>query len=165
MTPDDDDLPRERMRYEDFIDAVVVLGIAASAESYAQDEPKRTGSREGFEACRGKSYPQLLDMLGPARKAAVEMMCTEPDAIDTYWRLTCVAAEIEWTLNVVSCALEMSGYSASLCVMMTARGATTAERILSGRQLVMSYPPSTVEADHTPTGSGWSGGSTIGGPS
>lgn len=114
------------MNYYDFLEEVVRQGIAASADSYADDRPKREGAAAGFEACRRKSPEELRLLLVTALQTRERLVGT--DDLDAYWWHTCYAAEVEWTCNVVSAVL--ANMRLPTIVTPTARGYLAASRIV-----------------------------------
>lgn len=119
------------MNYFDFLTQVVERGLVASADSYADDRPKREGAAAGFEACRGKNPSELRELLQTALRAREKLVGTAD--LDLYWWHTCYAAEVEWTCNVVSSALQNMGLPT--IVPPTARGYMTASEILGVAQV------------------------------
>lgn len=124
------------MEYVDFLERVIADGIAGAEESYAGDSKaktlKREGSVKGFEECRGKTPPELLLLLGDARK---RMQRAYQEQADDYWYWRCREAEVEWTCNVVSAAMEASHQRG--IVPVTGRGLTRAALILNDELFVM----------------------------
>jgi hypothetical protein len=53
------------MNYHEFLERVVDEGIAAAKAYYTRPEQKQKldGSIAGFEACRGKTPPELKELL------------------------------------------------------------------------------------------------------
>ena len=114
------------MNYVNFLNRIIDDGIAAATESYKNSVPKREGAVAGFRACRGKSPTELLMLLREANQRQTILVGTED--MDAYWRARCFQAEVEWTCNVVSAALQNMGEST--IVTPTARGYMKAAEIL-----------------------------------
>ena len=121
------------MNYESFLTQIVDRGIAAATADYGDEAPnKLKGSIDGFDACRGLSPQQLIELLQKARnRANLSMQLDEP--IDLYWELRCYEMEVEWVCNVVSAALANEGQPPLLGYLPTARGMMTAAEILGVR--------------------------------
>lgn len=118
------------MEYLEFLTKVVDTGIEAAKRDYAApgDAHRLAGSIEGFEACRGKFPPEISDLLTQAR---ADVATAYGGDIDIYWKQVCRAAEIEWTANVLSAILLMSGQP--VIVPPTYRGIIHAYRLLGGK--------------------------------
>ncbi len=94
------------MDYITYLARIIDDGIAAVERDYARDPVKLKGAKEGFEACRGKSPPELQKLLGEARHRTAEAYRQVESA---YWEIACFEAEVEWTCNCVSAALANEG--------------------------------------------------------
>lgn len=107
-----------------FLDRIIDDGIKAAAADYAEG-PKLDGSIAGFEACRGKTPEQLMDLWSEAGRATIHEHM-KPGDIDTYWYWNCYQLEVEWVLNCLSAAMgrPLLGY------LPTARGAIKAAEVL-----------------------------------
>ena len=51
-----------KMGYNDFLDSIINQGIASAKRDYVAGE-KLDGSIAGFEACRNKTYEEIVDIL------------------------------------------------------------------------------------------------------
>lgn len=94
--------------YAGFLDRVIDLGMEAARRDYADDPAKRDGALAGFEACRGREVPGLVDLLDRARRQTEEALRRAQAgemSMDEYWRANCYEAEIDWTANCVSVLL------------------------------------------------------------
>lgn len=94
------------MDYTELLDRIIDDGIKAAREDYAGDPMKLEGATKGFEACRGKTPQELMELLAQAaadrRKAMIE-------EAEDYWRVRCYEAEVEWVCNCVSVILMAAG--------------------------------------------------------
>lgn len=119
------------MEYLTFLDKVIETGMEAARADYAKpdDRHKLRGALDGFEACRGKSPPEIAVLLGEARAQELKAY---GDDLDRYWELVCRAREIEWVANVLSALLMSSGQD--VIVQPTCRGVLHAHRLLGGAQ-------------------------------
>lgn len=130
------------MTIAEALDCIIDEGIEACRKDYADDEPKRTGSIEGFEACRGKVPSELAALLDCARaqqqRAFIE---ASEDRISTeeYWRIQCFCAEIEWTCSVISAILMNNGFP--IIVTPTMRGAMQAAKIVGVKGKPEGFDP------------------------
>jgi hypothetical protein len=114
------------MDYETFLTRIIDDGIAAARADYANDEDKREGSVEGFEACRGKAPLDILKLLTEAGAATLRAMRED----DThYWRIRCREAEIEWVANCVSAILINMGSAPLASHLPTARAVMKAAEV------------------------------------
>ena len=92
--------------YDQLLDRVIADGIAEVREAYAdpKDHHKRDGAIDGFEACRGKTPDQLVELWQEAgRRADRRMDATVP--IETYLHHRYFQLQVEWCLNVLSVGL------------------------------------------------------------
>ena len=126
------------MSYDEFLSQVIEQGIEGARCSYGSGEPhyqkKLKGSIDGFEACRGRSPDEILELLGQARRKTHEAMARSHAGEitnDDYWEVRCREAEIEWTANVVSAMLVNQGRKP--IVPPTVRGAMQAALILGAK--------------------------------
>jgi hypothetical protein len=109
-----------------FLARVIDDGIDEVKKSYAEGSLKREGAIAGFEACRGASDPAALAaLLDDAARRKEQASRTERDR---YWYYVTFHAEIEWTCNVVSAALQNQGLP--VIVTPTARGYMKAASIV-----------------------------------
>jgi hypothetical protein len=126
------------MNYDEFLAQVIEQGIQGARSDYGNTQEshrqkKLEGSIEGFEACRGKSPQEILQLLAQAHQRTQEAFArVHADEIssDEYWRVRCREAEIEWIANVVSAMLVNQGLDP--IVTPTYRGVMQAARILEG---------------------------------
>lgn len=121
------------MDYREFLDRVVNDGIEAVKKDYSkpEQEPKRRGSIQGFEDCRGKSPSEIGELIKLASKKTFEasIRVHEDEISDgEYWAVRCRELEIEWVANVVSAMLMNQGLP--VIVAPTARGAMKAAEIV-----------------------------------
>lgn len=127
----------------DFINRAIDRGIEGVKESWPgtdeRDTARREGSIEGFEACRGKTPTEILDVLANVRRECNEFMQLDDSEQDKiaggtglgnhhYWRLRHREVQIEWVANCLSAALVNSGIEP--IVPVTARGMMQADRVL-----------------------------------
>ena len=138
------------MTYDEFLTQAIERGLASiKTDDQLLRHPKRmAGSREGFEACRGKDPAKLAELLEDASKKSdavrkARLGETEdgehgerPD-IEDYWQARYRAIQIEWVCNTVSAALmfatDLRPESKKFCIVQpTARGLMNAARILKG---------------------------------
>jgi hypothetical protein len=121
--------------YEDLLARVIADGIAEVREAYAdpKDHHKRDGAIEGFEACRGKTPPELLELWAEAerqvqqlfRQSLAQIVAGERNrsGAENYWKQRYKALQLEFVLNVVSVGLGQDGLPPLLAHLPTARGA------------------------------------------
>lgn len=57
------------MNYNDFLNRIIDDGITAAKRDYENSPDKLKGAVAGFEACRGKSPPELFELLREAGEA------------------------------------------------------------------------------------------------
>jgi len=88
--------------YLSFLNRIIDDGISAAREDYAKKPDKLQGSVEGFEACRGKTPPELAKILEEARRNTSK---AHFDHASDYWKIRCFEAEVEWVCNCVSAIL------------------------------------------------------------
>lgn len=115
------------LSYEDYLTRVINDGIEAAKEDYKEQPHKARGSIAGFEACRGKSPQELLQVLADARKRTMEAYMGRIET-EAYWEIRCAEAEIEWVCNCVSAMLWNQGLPT--IVPPTARAVMKAAEIL-----------------------------------
>jgi hypothetical protein len=116
------------MTHDQLVTAVIDGGVAGVRRDYSRPEQARelAGSVAGFEACRGKSVPELADLLGAARIATEDARKSSHGA--DYWWFRCYEAEVEWVCNVVSASLLNAGLPT--IVPPTAPGMLAAAQII-----------------------------------
>lgn len=112
------------MNLREFIDRVIEDGIVSLLNT-TTNERKQQGGVAGFNACRDKSPPELLDVLSAAR-LSVSQAYAEQDK--DYWWYRFYEAQVEWVCNCVSAVLMNQGLP--ILVQPTARGVLNAQRIL-----------------------------------
>lgn len=115
------------MTYDQLIERLITDGIAEVREAYAdpKNHHKRDGAIEGFEACRGKTPAELIELLRSADKDAMAVAHGHRGASDEpldYWRLRYKSLQIEFVLNVLSVGLTNSGHAPLLAHLPTYRG-------------------------------------------
>jgi len=125
------------MNYFEFLTRICDDGIAASADSYKDDPVKRLAAEAGFNACRGKTGPQLAQLL--ARATRVRHKAFGKHDHDRYWRVRIFEAEVEWVANCISAILlyTTAGQLGKPIVPVTARAVMKAAQVLG----VASLPP------------------------
>lgn len=106
-----------------FLTRIIDDGIAAARADYANKPEKRDGAVYGFELCRGKAPSEILALYTHAQH---EVMLARERRGDDFWRYRCCEAEIEWVLNCLSAALQVS----LLAWLPTARGFMKAAEVL-----------------------------------
>lgn len=94
------------LTYESFLNQVIEGGLAGILVSYAHEPDKLKGSREGFEACRGKTPDQLWELLVEARRRSWD---AQREMAENYWEVRHTELQIEWTCNCVSAMLQNEG--------------------------------------------------------
>lgn len=116
------------MTYDEFLIQVIDGGIEGAKVDYSRPEQVNNllGSIAGFEACRGRTPPQLAELLAEHRKKT-QAAYWERDT-ENYWFISCQEIEIEWVCNVVSAMLVNEGREA--IVPPTCRGALRAADIV-----------------------------------
>lgn len=123
------------MTYEALIDRLISDGIAEVRKTYAdpKEHHKRDGAIEGFEACRGKTPDELVDLWRSAEDRAHQIASLPESSIDInlkdYWKQCHHALQIEFVLNVLSVGMEKS----LLAHLPTARGAMKYAEIVGVR--------------------------------
>lgn len=113
--------------YDEILERIITDGLAEVRVAYAapEDHHKRDGAIEGFEACRGKTPPELVECWRAAEARATQITreeFREARATD-YWRQRYKTLQIEWVCNVISVGLVNDGHDALLSHLPTARGA------------------------------------------
>jgi hypothetical protein len=134
------------MTYEQLLDRIISDGIAEVRDAYAEpkNHHKRDGAIEGFEACRGKTPPDLVTLWIAAEQEGHRLIRSQhnEDAQETdikiYWRQRYKTLQIEWVCNVVSVGLTQAGLSPLLGHLPTARGAMKYAEIVGVREEVLS---------------------------
>jgi hypothetical protein len=93
------------MTLNDALNHIIDDGIEAARLDYAKPQQtlKREGAIAGFEACRGKAPAEIAALLVEANERAMQAML-ERDPRYWFWR--CRAANIEWTVNILSNILD-----------------------------------------------------------
>jgi hypothetical protein len=124
--------------YDQLLDRTITEGIAEVRKAYddPKDHHKRDGAIEGFEACRGKTPEQIVDLWTEAEKACATIRA-EIDGGDEhlrrYWRARYKTLQIEFVCNVISVGLISNGQPPLLTHLPTARGALQYARIVGVR--------------------------------
>jgi len=120
--------------YDQLLERVIADGIAEVREAYAdpKDHHKRDGAIEGFEACRGKTPGELVELWRTAEDQT-HHHAASPSDIKDYWRQRYKALQLEWACNVVSVGLVNSGQAPLLAHLPTARGAMKYAEIVGVR--------------------------------
>lgn len=121
--------------YDQLLDRTIADGIAEVHKAYVdpKDHHKRDGAIEGFEACRGKTPEQIVDLWTEAEKACATIRAESVDGDDhlrRYWRARYKALQLEFVLNVISVGLVNKGQPPLLTHLPTARGALQYARIV-----------------------------------
>lgn len=114
------------MDYTTFLSRIIDDGIVAARADYANDEDKREGAVEGFEACRGKVPLEILVLLQDAGAATYKAL-REDDP--HYWRVRSRESEIEWVANCVSAILINMGSAPLASHLPTARAVMKAAEV------------------------------------
>lgn len=119
------------MKYDEFLNQVIANGL----KSLAKDErlakyPKRVeGSKEGFEACRGKDTEQLAAILTEANRLALNARQDfSGPTIEEYWKVRYYGIQIEWVCNTVSALMMNQGLPP--IIRPTARGLINAAKVV-----------------------------------
>ena len=99
------------MNLNDCLNWIIDDGIEAARADYTRPDQGLwlEGSIAGFEECRGKTPPEIADLILAARLRADQAMRDE-DARYWYWR--CRSLEIEWVANVLSNIMMAQGWPA-----------------------------------------------------
>jgi hypothetical protein len=124
------------MTLAEFTTAVIEAGLLSIEDDpQLQRHPKRMqGSREGFEACRGKSPNELRELLEQANTTSETARRERTGDIEDYWRARYFALQVEWVCNTVSAVL--MNEDLPIIVPVTARGAINAAKILKRAESV-----------------------------
>ena len=111
----------------DLLMAIIDDGTTEIPLAYPRPDQKnkREGAVAGFEACRDQDDQALLTLLDAARGRTRQAMIS--GAAD-YWWHRMFEAQVEWTLNVMSAALQAHGMEP--LIPPTARGMNKAMDIL-----------------------------------
>lgn len=96
------------MDYQEFLTRIVDDAARGAREDYAKSPHKLEGSVAGLEACRGRTPAELREILDVAR-GATRASLRAGDPPQTYWRVRCYEAEVEWVCNCVSALLVNAG--------------------------------------------------------
>jgi hypothetical protein len=120
--------------YDQLLERIIDDGIAEVREAYAdpEDHHKRDGAIEGFEACRGKTPSELVELWSAAERQSAQMHVADCD-IRAYWKQRYKALQLEWCLNVISVGFVSSGQPPLLGHLPTARGAMKYAEIVGVR--------------------------------
>jgi len=118
-----------KMDYNEFLTRVIDEGIQAATADYTEESDKERleGSIAGFNACRGMTPEQLVELW---TKAGMDVNNAFGDMEKKYWYFRCFQLEVEWVINVVSAILMNEGYKPLLAWLPTANGATKAASIV-----------------------------------
>lgn len=136
------------MTYEQLIDRIITDGIQEVQTLYAapEDHPKRDGAIAGFEACRGKTAPELVTLWAEAERETrqIRIACQESRrTIQDYWQSRYKVLQIEFVCNVVSVGLTNNGQAPLLTHQPTARGALKYAAIVGTRGSAVQGQPHT----------------------
>jgi hypothetical protein len=116
------------MTYDAFLTEVIDLGIESARRDYKNDKHDHLeGSIAGFEACRGKTPLELLEVFQEAKEYANNAMM---DRVSNYWYFRCYQLEVEWVMNVVSAILVNEGQPPLLSYHPTCNAMILANKIL-----------------------------------
>jgi hypothetical protein len=137
------------MTYDQLLDRIISDGIAEVRVAYAapEDHHKRDGAISGFEACRGKTPPELVALWTAAEEEARQLRAACQKGRDLgdrrdsqdYWRSRYRALQIEFVCNVVSVGLANNGQPPLLAHQPTLRGVLKYAKIVGTRgQKVLS---------------------------
>jgi hypothetical protein len=125
--------------YAQLLDRVIDDGIAEVHVAYAEPEQhhKRDGAIEGFEACRGKTPEQLLELWSEVEKECgvirAESLEGKDDHLKRYWKARYKALQVEFVCNVVSAGLTNNGKPPLLSHLPTVRGVMKYAQIVGVR--------------------------------
>lgn len=116
------------MTYEQLIDRIITDGIQEVQTIYAapEDHPKRDGALAGFEACRGKTAPELVTLWADTERETRQIRAAYQEGkhtIQDYWRSCYKMLQIEFICNVVSVGLTNNGHAPLLAHQPTMQGA------------------------------------------
>lgn len=131
--------PPHATTYAQLLDRIIADGIAEVREAYAEpkDHHKRDGAIEGFEACRGKTPAELVELFRAAEDRAQQHMRAKHDGSPSdrqdHVKLRYTALQIEWVCNVVSVGLANSGQAPLFAHLPTARAAMKYAEIVGVR--------------------------------
>ena len=122
--------------YTQLLDRIISDGIAEVREAYAdpKDHHKRDGAIEGFEACRGKTPGELVELWRAAENQERPNHAESPSNIKDYWRQRYKALQLEWVCNVISVGLVNSRQAPLLAHLPTARAAMKYAAIVGVRE-------------------------------
>lgn len=94
------------MNQVDVLDRVIAKGIASVLESYPAGSAKQMGALEGFEACRGKTPQELLELYHEAEMFTnsnrVEQAMLDEEHLEEHWRRRYASLQVEWCLNAMA---------------------------------------------------------------
>jgi hypothetical protein len=92
----------------DLLSSIIDGGIEEVRRTYQRQDQreKREGAIEGFEACRGLGNEELQRLL---MKSRADTLAARKANVQNYWRIRMREIQIEWTLNVLSAAMQNNG--------------------------------------------------------
>lgn len=117
------------MTYEQLLEHIISDGISEVRDAYddPKDHHKRDGAIEGFEACRGKTPTEIVELWRIAEDQARQIMranhADTPNSLKDYWKQRYKASQLEWALNVISIGLVNNGQPPLLTHLPTAHAA------------------------------------------
>lgn len=110
------------MRYDEFLTTVIDTGLASVRDSI-KDEDKLRGAVAGFEACRGRSEKELLELELWAQR---EMLAHHGTPL--HWEKRYQQLQIEFVVRAVAAAQQSSGMKP--IAEVTTRGVMAAANVL-----------------------------------
>jgi hypothetical protein len=85
------------------LEAVIDRGIASVLESYPSGDPRQLGGVEGFEACRGKTPEQMLELMrGMWDRDRRALDPGRPPEREARLRERYAQLQVEWCLNALA---------------------------------------------------------------
>ena len=84
-----------KMGYNDFLDSIINQGIASAKRDYVAGE-KLDGAIAGFEACRNKTYEEIVDILEEVNEY---LITAQRECTSNYWFFRCYQAEVIFVLK------------------------------------------------------------------
>lgn len=106
------------MPYDDFLNRIIDDGQTEVRERFKDPEQKLRldGCIDGFEACRGKSMPEITEMLTQARR---DKQGAYQRQDPRYWYYLERAGQIEFTLATLSAADGLRGQPVTTVVNLS----------------------------------------------
>ena len=126
--------PTGSMTHEQLLEHILTRGLAAAQRDYAHKPNMLQGAIEGFEACRGRTAPEIVALHRDQERATSECVAALLDGGADYWRARVATLEVEWVLNVLSVGFIQIGAPPLLPHLPTARGVLAYAAIVGVRR-------------------------------